>query len=273
MVSQVTSNKSPQIITQVMTITPAIAKAMLASMDKNRPLSPKRVKMYIAMMERGEWDLNGESIIFNTKGQLVDGQHRCHAVIGSGVSIQALVVRNVEPKAQASMNTGYKRAAAHVLNMRGHSNATTAAATVRWILDYERPEGLTTAREFYSNKRIATELEARPNITASVSVTASWKLVGIVPPSAIAFCHYIFSQKDRDLADNFFARLSSGESLRRGNPILTVRQRLIRASLNRVGGPQFRIDQIELLIRAWNALRQGRPLFRSTLGDSIPNVV
>ena len=48
-------------------------------------------------MKAGKWCLNGEAIEFDTNGKLKNGQHRLRAVIKSGVAIDCVVVRGVDP--------------------------------------------------------------------------------------------------------------------------------------------------------------------------------
>ena len=78
------------------TITPENAKKMLAFNKVNRPISEKTSKAYAEDMKNGRWDTNTTSCIaFDTKGNLVDGQHRLTAVIIAGVPVKMWVSRNV----------------------------------------------------------------------------------------------------------------------------------------------------------------------------------
>lgn len=48
------------------------------------------IRRYAAVMRRGDW-LDGGLIEIDASGRLVNGFHRCHAVIASGVAIRAVV--------------------------------------------------------------------------------------------------------------------------------------------------------------------------------------
>src|SRR5690606_32632867 len=67
------------ITTKKVNITPAKAADILGQMVDNRPLSSATVKKYQAEMEAGEWRPYTDPIKFNSKGQLIDGQHRLWA--------------------------------------------------------------------------------------------------------------------------------------------------------------------------------------------------
>lgn len=77
-------------------ITPDLAKQYLDTMGINRRLQMPRVKMLVRNMERGTWQDNGASIVFNRSGRLVDGQHRLQAIIQSGIAQELVVVRDVD---------------------------------------------------------------------------------------------------------------------------------------------------------------------------------
>ncbi len=70
-------------------ITPGQSEEWLKNNNKhNRPLSRKDIERYAASMESGRWLLNGETIIFDNTGNLLNGQHRLVAV-GDGISRDA----------------------------------------------------------------------------------------------------------------------------------------------------------------------------------------
>ena len=85
-----------KVTTQIVDMTPEIAKdILLKHNNKNRTVKSRRVKDYAEQMKRGEWKLNGESIIFDETGELRDGQHRLMAVVESGCTVPMTVVKGV----------------------------------------------------------------------------------------------------------------------------------------------------------------------------------
>lgn len=77
----------------IMRITPDIAKEWLERNIKNNR-NPKHngISKYATDMRNGNWGLNPDAIAFDENGVLFNGQNRLHAVIKSGVAIEAFVV-------------------------------------------------------------------------------------------------------------------------------------------------------------------------------------
>ena len=78
-------------------ISPELAQEYLKHNSINpRKMSRRTVNSYAADMQSGTWKLNGEPIIFDADGNLLNGQHRLEAIKVSGVTVPMLVVRGVE---------------------------------------------------------------------------------------------------------------------------------------------------------------------------------
>lgn len=70
--------------------------------------------------------------------------------------------------------------------------------------------------------------------------------------------HFLFAEKDQDQADKFFETLASGVGLNVGDPIYTLRERLIRER-----GADRKVSRLTIMaftIKAWNAFRGGKQL-------------
>lgn len=94
------------------TVTPDIAKSWLVANRVNRRLDQGTVRQYASDMENGMWfSRTGESIKFSEGGDLIDGQHRLHAVIKSGKPIVMEVTRGIERDAIHVIDTGRPRSA------------------------------------------------------------------------------------------------------------------------------------------------------------------
>lgn len=82
---------------EVEVIDPEKAAEYLSHNAMHRKPKQKKIDKYVAEMVNGEWKFNGKSLIFDSNGRLLNGQHRLYAVIQSGVSLKTLVVRGVDP--------------------------------------------------------------------------------------------------------------------------------------------------------------------------------
>lgn len=104
----------------VLWITPEMAANMLQNNTNNRKISPGLVSIYRNDINRGEWELNGETICLGVNGTLKDGQHRLKAIVDTGKAVQGVVVFNVPDTAHV-YDVGRKRSIADVLSMKGIS--------------------------------------------------------------------------------------------------------------------------------------------------------
>lgn len=119
---------------RVETITPELAKAYLEANTHNRPISRATVAEYADAIREGHWLFNGEAIKFDWNEQLVDGQHRLGAIVKAGKAISILVIRNLDPEAFKTLDTGRKRSGGDVMALRGvmYSGAMSSAYRMLW---------------------------------------------------------------------------------------------------------------------------------------------
>lgn len=110
------------VFSQVRTITPAMAEEMLKKNTQNRPLNQNYAQLYAKDMKAGNWKLNGEPIIFDDNGNLIDGQHRLMAVVIAGVPVDMLVVYGVGSDSFETIDSGKKRTAADAFSLSGITN-------------------------------------------------------------------------------------------------------------------------------------------------------
>jgi len=78
---------------EMMTVTPELALRWLNEKNnRNRSLSKYTVGAYASDMEQGRWKKSHQnSIAFYKDGNLADGQHRLHAIVQSGISVEFMV--------------------------------------------------------------------------------------------------------------------------------------------------------------------------------------
>lgn len=239
----------------VETITPSIAKRYLELAAKNRKVSAGKIRQFAGAMARDQWDLNAETIKFNTSGFLMDGQHRMHACILANTPFQALVVRNVPDDYFATIDTGKVRTAGDILSIDGEQYAHAKAAAVRWMVAiplHSDPPQLSLGSE-----RIRELLKEHPGLTESAKICHKATLIH---PGLAAALHYLFSQKDQSEANRFIDDLARGADLEANDPVLILRQELIKHKSKRGVGKKMSVERLEkaaLCIRAWNARRRG----------------
>lgn len=242
--------------TSVVTITPELAGSWLSVKAQNRPLARRNVERLCKQMQSGAWMLNGEPIVFDSNGKLIDGQHRLQAVVESGVEIQSLVVWGIAPCAFPTMGTGKPRSAADVLGMKV-PNATTVAAAARYIFHDERGDPGQLLPLLPTNADILSVVEHHPALVASASCVCSMKFVRrLLTPAIAAYLHYEFSAINVEDCDRYFYTLECGDGVGgSSHPVFMLRERLLENSLSKARLP--RPELMALAIKAWNLMRSG----------------
>jgi hypothetical protein len=91
-------------------ITPAIAREILTHNTNNRTLRPGHAANLAADIKAGRWQVSHQGIALTADGQLLDGQHRLHAVVMAGIPITIMVARNVDPDTFKVMDMNKVRA-------------------------------------------------------------------------------------------------------------------------------------------------------------------
>ena len=85
--------------TQWIEVTSQLAKRWLDNNFRNRPIREDVVSAYARDMVNGRWVSTHQGIAFNDRDELIDGQHRLHAVILSGLaSVRMMVTFNLPSK-------------------------------------------------------------------------------------------------------------------------------------------------------------------------------
>lgn len=256
---------------EVVSVTPAIAGEWLGKNAKNRNVSQAAVDLYATDMFNGDWNFTGEPLKFDTKGNLIDGQHRLLAVLKSGKTTSFLVVRGLAAVAQDFMDSGKKRSAADMLTLRGHSYGTLLASTARFGILVEA--GIRVAGQSVSKAQIADYIDRNDDIhdAARHASTASAYLP--FSPTALAYAWMTLSRVDTIEAAAFFDSLANNATRGKGDPRNTLLRRMQSAKKadERISSE----DQVQFIVRAWNAHRKGADLhvLKAKTGSTIGGAV
>lgn len=109
--------------TEIIKVTPEKAQEWLKhSNSNNRNLSIKLAKQYASDMRNGFWSLTHQGIAFYANGMLADGQHRLHAVVLSGCSIDFMVTFGLTHESGAGIDVHRSRTAADSIKIGGLSD-------------------------------------------------------------------------------------------------------------------------------------------------------
>jgi len=238
----------------LMTITPEWAEKTLADKNAgNRPMNKRHVESLAKEMKKGNWKVNGDTICMNGT-KLIDGQHRLAAVVLSEVTIQSFVVEGLSSDVFDTKDVGKRRSAGDTLGVRGEANACRLAAALPIIDQYYT--GRSDMRVTYTNTEMEELLAKYPDARQSLQTGHSTK--GLIIPSVLDACHYLFSRKDPAMADEFVEKILKGTGLEEGAPWYVLRERLVGNSLAKA--KISRPYMLALCIKAWNFQRTGAKL-------------
>lgn len=252
---------------ETMMVHPKRAMELLENGRPNRPLSEHEVQRLRAEMDAGRWWLNGQSLIFNEAGQMIDGQHRCWAVVRHGKPVEMSFVTGVRDGAFATIDTGRVRGIADLLGLRGFKNSSMLSAAVRQVIinmPTTEPNGSAPHLEGRPGRRASITpghaeafLESHPGIVASVEYVRHFEMPrGLMSAALVAALHYIFSRFDKEAADVWARDLIVGAGLESDDPVFALRERLMA---NRAAPRKLSLNYITAIaIKSWNARRAGR---------------
>lgn len=265
---------SNKISAPIVTLTPELAAAMLEHNPANRKIAATKVEDFVRDIKNGDWKLNGEPIIIASDGSLNDGQHRCQAVIQSGVSIQTVIIFGVGRDTRDTLDQGKNRMVGDYVAMRGHKNANHLAAAARYLWQWQTIGYVTGRLQLGSNangKPTRTEIvhliEATPGLTKSLNAVYQPKTARIGSIGMVAFCHFAMKVASNESAvTEFIQSLVEGADLDSDDPRLYCRNRLM-AEKGTMGADQ----KVELIFRTWNAYRLNEKRSRIGLqGGELP---
>lgn len=242
-------------------LTPEFAKELLGRNPRNRNISRSNLLMLKRAIANGEWELNGEAIKISKNGYILDGQHRCLAVVETNTPIWTLVMDGLDDSVQDTMDQGKSRSLGDVLAIRGEANTVALASIIRRVLTAEKyglPMAFTggggvpaiTVREalhwYERNAWVKSYVHPAKTISRGIPLGAA----------AVAALMRAFDEIDSDDASHFWSRLLDGVNLEPNSPILVL-SRILRTLSDTSKGVTNQRYVAAITIKAWNSYRNG----------------
>lgn len=263
------------------TVTPANAEELLRDHNnKNRPLSASRAEAIAGRIVAGGWKLTGETIIFDTDGQVQSAQHRLKAVVDSGVPVQTLAVWGVSPDVFAVVDDGAKKMVRDRLAVAGYKNGTTAAAAGSlinvWLATGRIGRPSFSEKHLSEYAQVAVLLERYPDIMESVRFADGHRpAVNLVHPfggsSQLAALHWICSHPGPE--GRRVVELMAQSVLKSFTPPAWPWVNTLTMRLKDSREPITNAQRIHYALRFFNAYMEGRSLAKATSKwDDTPRV-
>jgi hypothetical protein len=239
-------------------VTPSMAKDLLSRNKSNRPLRDRLVSLYARDMTQGQWQMNGETVKISKDDELLDGQHRLHAIIKSGKSIRMPVVRNLGKETFHTIDTGMRRSNAQILQIAGFENTTAMASAARFIFlqQISSSERVGMQKNAVTSQEIIDIIKAHPLLHRFMAKYVAGKrgeagLRKFLLSAAVGVFTLFAEKYGESIVELFIDQLISGEGLKKRDPVFELRERMIS---NR--GAVAKLDhiaQMALLIKSLDA--------------------
>jgi len=234
-----------------------------------------------------DWQATGQGLLFDTRGHLIDGQHRLYACLLSGVSFKTFVVIDVPEKAGlfAYVDNSRPRNAAAALQTAGYNGVSPLIAAIIKI-DQSIREGLYTINAAGHLHKISPAqmlklIEHYPNVQAAARSAASdWTdAVRFLAPGGkgkdvVGFIGMrIMDLYGEEVAEEFFEDLINNPHPEQPEYAITALQKVIEKDRQKPD-PMKKHQLIGTLIKAFNAWKAGEPLRRRwmlQINENYPN--
>lgn len=249
-----------EMFSEVVTVTPSIAAALLARNTHNRPYNQKRAEKYATMIADGRWMVTPESIIIDRNGVLADGQHRLGGVIISNTKAKMLMWFGADPEIFKVLNQGITRTAANITAIAGYSNSAIRSSIAGFIGRLQAENPLATLD---TNKVLQiVEETADDDMEDAIhfgEMTRSRKLCN---GTAAALAYWIIKKNSPNAArlPEFVDKFLTGANLSERSAVLRLRNMLTGSVINETNTRSRRMKEAAAIIMGWNAFLGGRYL-------------
>jgi len=114
--------------TETVNMTPAMARIVLLGNKGNRPIRANVVEYLVREIINGNWKLTHQGIAISSFGNVLDGQHRLHAIVKSGVTVKILVNSYVNENTFMFIDGGVTRTVSDKLRIPSKTTEVYTAA-------------------------------------------------------------------------------------------------------------------------------------------------
>jgi hypothetical protein len=197
-------------------LTPAKAGMYLTNQGRQRDLSDVLVSRYAASIQSGKWDdVVGDPLIFDTKGRMQSGQHRCKGVVLAQRPIIVFVIRGVRDDAYYNIDGGKARTLEDTLHIEGENYAKQLSVVLRALYQFSIGQHGSTAPVSLDNRTAYQFLKKHPGLQVTIQRTnarISTMPVRLASQAALAYLTYIVEHISLEKARSFM-RIIFSEAL------------------------------------------------------------
>lgn len=231
---------------------------LLALNSINRSMRETLYKKYAARMAMDKWKVDGQTIVYDINGLIVNGQNRFKACVLSQTPFLALVVRGVDPDARETTDDHGARSATDTIGLLNIPHSRAVANASQTVIRYFAGSSRWTPK--VSNDEVSDFIRDYPNFpvwvaNANPSQRDMHRAIPLV--AAVTWIgSYTYPVEAHSFMQGFIT--AAGHSSR--SPILALRQRFSLAD-NRLRSA----ERVQLTIMAWNAFIEKRAMSKIQL--------
>ncbi len=204
-------------------LTPDMARELLqVNAENQRGLRKRQIEKIARDIVSGRWRFDGSPIRISKAGRMLDGQHRCHAVILAKRAIDVVIMRGIDDAAFETIDGGGARTSTDRLVTMGEGYAGRKSAAAYAILTLERELFNNYAPSF---SEIAECLERHRTGIDWVVSSLPTKIEPGIPSGGsyvygpMAWLYPVNPAKSAEM----LAKYVTGDGLRSGDPVRTLR--------------------------------------------------
>lgn len=238
--------------TETIRVTPEIARSWLTRNVINRALSEKHVDDLVWEVKAGKWRLTHQGIAFNVLGELIDGQHRLHAIIRANMAMDVRVTFNVEGGYDSPIDNGRVRRVHDILRVAPRDVAICNAMLTLERAPRTRSGSASRIDEVFAAHHAGIEW-AKKTFPFQRGITAS--LV-----AAHAYAYPVASRAVEKFAKQFLAHTGSSSN----EPAIVLHRYIERSSRATVKGRELSLATLKCL----EAYCKGQTLGRLSVNDA-----
>jgi hypothetical protein len=189
---------------------------------RNRKIDSHAVERYVKDIEAGRF-LVGETIKFDTKGNMIDGQSRCTAIYKANIPILCFVMRGLHPDTFAVIDGGKKRTIKDTLTTLKSADgkqllkatqvgaAVVIANNIKNNAIHVEKNWMLTNSEVFEIVKNDFEYYNEPFTSKKIS---NWRknIKLAIPESHLAAFYYIHKKSNGDMVDTFLDILTSNDN-------------------------------------------------------------
>ena len=244
-------------------IDPKKAIKLLETVEDNRRVKQATVSFYAHEIRTGQWVVNGQGIIIDEDGRMIDGQHRCWSVVETGTGVPILVVRGVSRDVFDTLDTGMVRSTEDVVgisfDMTGtrHARALAVAGRSLMCMNSKNPQyNAMGANRRFTHREVTDYVRDHKTLLDSVEWILSFPSRGLpMSVGSLVAMHTEMCKLDFDVANDFMQKVITGQNLQHGDAELVLRE--VFASRDKRRQKWTALERTRMLAKAWNARARG----------------